>query len=357
MLRLIPEPIAAAIEYFGVKKEKNSNIVVFDLGGGTLDVALVRANASYAGIPYEVIDQQGNRSLGGDDWDAKFAERLKTLYVKETGNTVTKRIEEALTLEARIIKEELTKNDKYINDMEIKGEYIPVEVTRAEFEKDTRPLLLKARETVLQLMNRVKNEKIDHVILTGGSCYMPQIKAELENLCKTGTFPGNPDVLMVEPEHAIAYGAARYAATLNFPKPVAKPGPDPEPDPYRIITMRATHRYTNSEGSYVDFLIKKGQKLPVVAKTKSYTRFENQKESVFAVYESDYMGTEPVYDKSIWGENVMTITLKRTETRIPKGRESEQTLTLTEDGIITCRCVDQVSGKSVENKVVLKRQI
>ena len=190
---------------------------------------------------------------------------------------------------------------------------------------------------------------------------MPQIKAELENLCKTGTFPGNPDVLMVEPEHAIAYGAARYAATLNFPKPVPKPGPDPEPDPYRIITMRATHsygiRYTNSEGSYVDFLIKKGQKLPVVAKTKSYTRFENQKESVFAVYESDYMGTEPVYDKSIWGENVMTITLKRTETRIPKGRESEQTLTLTEDGIITCRCVDQVSGKSVENKVVLKRQI
>ena len=220
----------------------------------------------------------------------------------------------------------------------------------------TSSLLGRASELVRKLAARIKGHKIDHIILTGGSSNMPQVKAELERLRKNGTFSGTPDILVVEPEHAIAYGAARYAQTLTWTQIGSKAVKE-------MITLRATHSYgicytDRSNKDYVTFLIKKNDPLPASEVTTSFTRYENQKESFFAVYESDYTGTEKdVYDSKLWGKRIMAITLKRTESNIPVGRKSKETLTLTKEGVLTCKAVDLVSGVEMEDHVTIERTI
>ena len=342
---VIPEPVAASIEYFGIKKERDANIIVFDLGGGTLDVALVRANAASAGIPYEVLDQEGNPKLGGDDWDEKLAAYLESLWLKEKGGKLTENDRRRLLLQARDIKVDLSSQERYIGDIELRGDYLPVEISRREFENMTARLLQSAGDTVRALAQRAKGRNIDHIILTGGSSNMPQIRAELERLRAAGTFSGTPDILIVEPEHAIAYGAARYAQTLIMPQ--------------EVITLRATHSYgiryfdETKNRQMVKFLIKKGDVLPKSVTNPSWVR-KPTKTSLYCVYESGYIWDDPcVYEKEHWGEPILEVRLTRKEAA-PVGRETRDTLTLTKEGILTMVSVDQVTKEKIEGSIERK---
>lgn len=349
---VIPEPVAAAIEYFGIKKETDANILVYDLGGGTFDAALVQAHADGA-VPYEVIDQEGDRKLGGDDWDGVLADWIAGKYEQEFGRKPAPELRELFLREARKFKEELTELPVINEEIPIRGEYLEIELTREEFERMSRPLLDRTVEKIRKLLSRQSGKKIDHVILTGGSTYMPQVLNCLRN---EGLFPENMDIRLVEPEHAIAYGAARYAATRIWDgKDVVQKE--------KIIDLITTHSYgiiyfysDRGNKEMLEIMIPKGAKLPVSVSMDSYTRFENQSQSIFRVCESDYAGKEKIIQVSE-GHQIMSVTIKRTQKVIPKGSRTTETLSISEEGLLTITSRDHTSGIQVNNSVSINRII
>lgn len=347
---LIPEPIAASIEYFGLKKEKDARILVYDLGGGTFDVAIVQAHAADTEIPYEIISQEGDKSLGGDDWDRELANWIEKQYEENFGEKATNKLRETFLIEARKIKEELTEMEEVDTDIPIKGDYLEISITRAEFEKMTEKLLQRTMKKIHLLMSQQKEKKIDHVILTGGSTYMPQIRRALE---QSNLFEKETDILFVEPEHAIAYGAARYAKTKRGDVTVP------------LIKLKATHGYgilywfenDEEQKELIKILIPKGAELPYLQSTTSVTRVENQIISTYTVYESEYNGKEFDLIEPQNGNKIMQTRLERKEKIIPKGTRTTDTLSLSEDGILHFKSIDHMSGIEVENSIVVDRII
>lgn len=351
---VIPEPIAAAIEYFGVKNETDSTILVYDLGGGTFDAAIVRANEEGERIPYRIIEQGGDKKLGGDDWDKVVADWLKKEYIKQTNGEVTQQVEKILLSEARQIKEELTTMQEFDYQVVVKNVIFDVHITRDEFNKMTRHLLERSLKIVRELVQK-STFSINHVVLTGGSSYMPQVKEALEN---EGIFSNETDIRLVEPERAIAHGAARYAATVEWSEELNEMDANQNP----LIKLKATHSYgiryrNNDDQEIIIFLVNKGEELPAQGSTVSYTRFENQKVSNFVVFESssETAKNEEVIDKSRFGDIVMELQISRISNAIPKGTESTEILTLTEEGVLHAKAVDHLEGHIVENEINVNR--
>lgn len=350
---LITEPVAASIEYFGVKKEQDAKIMVFDLGGGTFDAAIVEAR-SEGKVPYKVLDQAGNGNLGGDKWDQAVADWLKERYTEQTGKKVPRTAEENFLIEGRRVKEELTDLEETIASVLVGGKYFEVTVTRAEFEAFTAHLMQQAVDKVRELMSRNSDTKINHVVLTGGSSYMPQVR---NSLVQSGIFGEGTDILMIKPEHAIAGGAARYAASLKRPDI----GSTDTLDDDGIIELISSHGYgiayvyeKRGHQTLLNILIPKGSKLPASASTVSRTLYENQQTSLIRVFETDYTGTETVVPLSE-GREIMSVVLKRNDKKIPKGSESTETLTLAKDGLLSVTSRDHDTGITVNNSINIER--
>ena len=109
---VIAEPCAAAIEYFGMARNSTigTGALVYDLGGGTFDVALVQKTENQA-VPYEVVDQIGIHDLGGDDWDAVMEQLVQKKYKQEFNTeAIPTRVKKIIRANARGWKEELTEN-------------------------------------------------------------------------------------------------------------------------------------------------------------------------------------------------------------------------------------------------------
>lgn len=350
---VLKEPVAAAIEYFGMKKEEKINILVYDLGGGTFDTALVCASPE-GEFPYKVIDQDGDRKLGGDDWDRMLAVWMAARYRETFQTEPSFEILEQLLREAKTYKEDLTEVESVNDEVMIEGEYLPVEITRAEFENLTKPLLDRSLMKLKRLLERNPDTKIDHVILTGGSSYMPQVKKALESC---GLFEKGTDILLVEPEHAIAYGAARFATTRRADAVSKKVVVEK-----KLIELRATHSYGilysnyKTKTEFLGLFIYKGDKLPISVKKHSATGYENHRKVVFKIYESDYDGKEKFIEASK-GHQIMSVTMMRKEENVPAGTISEDTMSLTEDGMLTFESKDIVSGMEVKKMTSVKRTL
>lgn len=292
--------------------------------------------------------------MGGDDWDRLLAEWMVKKYREEFGKEPSWELLERLLREARVYKEDLTEMDAINDEMLIEGEYLPIEITRKEFEDLTRPLLEKSMERLKRLLNRNRDRKIDHVILTGGSSYMPQVKNMLESC---GLFGKETDILLVEPEHAISYGAARFAATRHADKESKKVVVEK-----KMIELRATHSYGilyanyKTKEEFLGIFIYKGDKLPVTVKKRSATGYENHRKIIFKIYESDYDGKER-FIKASEGHQIMSVTMLRKEEKIPVGTISEDRMSLSEDGTLTFESKDIMSGLEVKKVTSIKRSL
>ena len=346
---ILEEPVAAAMEYFGVRKEQAAEIVVFDLGGGTFDAAIVRAHAQGT-IPYEVIDQEGDRSLGGDDWDRLICDRIIEQYQRKFGEKPARQMESQFLIEARKIKEELTELESVDVDIPVKGSYITFTMSRKEFELMSRPLLDRALQKIRMLLSRQPDTEINHVILTGGSSYMPQI---MNGLRQSGIFGQETDFLFIEPEHAIAYGAARYAVTRVCAE-------DMLIQPEKMVIRRSAHAYgieyhfEDQGRDLVRIIIPRGVKLPYSGTVDSYTRVKNQRCSVFDVYEADCAESEEAV-KTEEAHQIMQVEMNRKEIIVPIGTRTSETLTLSSDGLLSIKSIDHNSGIEVNNSVSIQR--
>jgi molecular chaperone DnaK len=216
VLRIINEPTSAALAY-GLDKQNDQRILVFDLGGGTFDVSLLEIGEGIV----EVKATSGNNHLGGDDWDQRIIDHLVQKFRHAHGIDLAKdkmamqRLREA----AEKAKIELSSTQQtainlpYITqDAEKNALFMDETLTRAEFQRLTEDLLEKCRAPFQQVIKDagIQVSQIDHVVLVGGSTRMPAVVDLVREL--TG---GKEPHKGVNPDEVVAIGAALQAGVLK----------------------------------------------------------------------------------------------------------------------------------------------
>jgi molecular chaperone DnaK len=215
VLRIVNEPTAAALAY-GLDKENDQTILVFDLGGGTFDVSLLEIGEGVV----EVKSTSGDTHLGGDDWDARVMDHLVTQFKNNHGvdlskdKMATQRLREAAE-KAKIeltSSSETTVNLPYITASSEGPLHLEVKITRAEFQRMTADLLERCKGPFQQAIKDagISVDKIDHVVLVGGSTRMPAVVDLVREL--TGGKEPNKGV---NPDEVVAVGASLQAGVLK----------------------------------------------------------------------------------------------------------------------------------------------
>ena len=215
VLRIINEPTAASLAY-GLDKEEEQTILVFDLGGGTFDVSVLEIG----GGVFEVKSTSGNTHLGGDDWDQRVIDWMADDFKAKTGidlrndKMALQRLKEA----AEKAKMELSTttstsiNLPFITATAEGPQHLDMNLSRSEFNKMTADLVDKCVGPFKQAMtdSGLEMKAIDHVIMVGGATRMPAIQDLIRSL--TG---GKEPHKGVNPDEVVAVGAAIQAGVLK----------------------------------------------------------------------------------------------------------------------------------------------
>jgi len=215
VMRIINEPTAAAIAY-GLDKKSNSagekNVLIFDLGGGTFDVSLLTIEE---GI-FEVKSTAGDTHLGGEDFDNRmvdhFVQEFKRKFKKDiTGNPrALRRLRTACERAKRTLSS--TAQTSIEIDSLFEGIDFYSSITRARFEELNMDLFRKCMEPVEKVLRDAKMDKgtVHDVVLVGGSTRIPKVQSLLSDF-----FNGKELCRSINPDEAVAYGAAVQAAILS----------------------------------------------------------------------------------------------------------------------------------------------
>jgi molecular chaperone HscA len=202
VLRLISEPTAAAIAY-GLENGSEGLYAVYDLGGGTFDISLLRLTRGV----FEVVATGGDSALGGDDFDATLARWA----LEEAGFEVaTPQDKRAVLVAARATKEKLSVQEHAELACPLSGGELSVRVTRQRFDALTEPLLARTMAAVGKVLRDGGAAKADinGVVLVGGSTRMPMVQAAV------GRYFGKPPLTNLNPDEVVALGAAIQANAL-----------------------------------------------------------------------------------------------------------------------------------------------
>ena len=214
VLRIINEPTASSLAY-GLDKETDHTILVFDLGGGTFDVSVLEIGDGV----FEVKATSGDTSLGGDDWDDKVIEWLVETFKNDNGvdlaedRMALQRLKEAAEkakIELSTVAETEV-NLPFITATDAGPLHLQQKLSRSEFQKLTEDLLERTRRPFQQVIKDggVPVEEIDHIVLVGGSTRMPAVQELVKKL--TGKDPHKG----VNPDEVVAAGAAIQAGVLK----------------------------------------------------------------------------------------------------------------------------------------------
>ena len=213
VLRIINEPTAAALAY-GVDKDEDGKVLVFDLGGGTFDVSILELGDGV----FEVLATSGNNHLGGDDFDQRIMNYLIEEFKKETGIDLSndKLADQRLKEAAEKAKIELSGvastniNLPFITADATGPKHLDVTLTRAKFEELTADLVQATIEPTRKAMNDagLSASDIDKVLLVGGSSRIPAVQEAIKKVL------GKEPTKNVNPDECVAIGAAIQGGVL-----------------------------------------------------------------------------------------------------------------------------------------------
>ncbi len=214
VLRIINEPTAAALAY-GLDKEHDQKILVFDLGGGTFDVSILEIGDGV----FEVLATHGNNRLGGDDFDQRVMDFLADSFKRENGidlrndKMALQRLKEAAE-KAKIELSGVTTtniNLPFITADATGPKHLDVTLTRAKFDEITADLVEKTMEPTRQAMKDagLSVDKIDKILLVGGSSRIPAVQEAVKKYLGKEAFKG------INPDECVAVGASIQAGVLT----------------------------------------------------------------------------------------------------------------------------------------------
>jgi Fe-S protein assembly chaperone HscA len=213
VLRLVNEPTAAALAY-GLHEQKRGRVAVYDLGGGTFDISILKLIATGQGDIYQVLATNGDTHLGGDDLDLKLLAVARQEIRTRHGLNVAQHPAVVQELRKALIaaKHQLSEGDRasVLVPLPDGSDYVR-EFTRAEFEDLVQPIIERTMGPVRMALedSRLKAEEIDEVVLVGGSTRVPLVRRMVEQL-----FGRRPHAEL-DPDQVVALGAAVQANILS----------------------------------------------------------------------------------------------------------------------------------------------
>jgi len=331
--RIINEPTAASLAY-GLEKNSDEKIAVYDLGGGTFDISILDIGDGV----FEVLATDGDTTLGGDDWDSALIEWILKTFETENSMDLSgqpdalQRIKE----EAEKAKIALSSSQSYeINLPFITADasgpkHIQVEVTRAKLEQLTEKLTERTRKPVLDCMKEagLSASEIDQLVLVGGMTRMPAVVEVARELAGKEPHKG------VNPDEAVAAGAAIQGGVLQG-------------DVQDVVLLDVTPLTLSIEtnGSRATPMIERNTTIP----TKKSQTFSTAVDSQPAVDIRVCQGERPMFEDNKVLGNFRLDGIQPA----PRGNpQIEVTFDIDRDGILHVSAKDLGTGK--ENKVTIK---
>lgn len=351
VLRLVEEPVAAAIAY-GFGRESDQTILVYDLGGGTFDVCILKVETSKdASSDFAVVAKAGVPQLGGDDFDTALMRILADSIVADGGPDVLDMKKDQginkkkLRTAAQILKEkaeeakvELSEADTVSVDYPglIKDEngqefHLSTDVRREAFEEAVKPLVDRSGECIQQALDEAKlgTDDIDRIILVGGSTRSPCIRAMVTEMI--GMEPYGD----IDPATAVSQGAAILGASFELPDEQIAGEKDADDMVEELKQVNNTSHYLGIEafGQKFSSLLDKGTELPC-ENTKSYsTAQDNQPELRITIFQ--FPAETEIIDMGMDGSACLGELHLGPLDPAPKGKlQIEVTFKIDEDGIL-----------------------
>lgn len=331
--RLVNEPTAAAV-YYAHTQGVQGRILVYDLGGGTLDSTILEVH----GDNIRILTSEGARHLGGGNFDEILLEAYDDQYRKQTGADLysderhRRRVLQAAEDAKKMLSKLQRVNDTIANDKD--GGIARIDLTRDSFEKTIRRMLTRTVMLVEQALDsaHLKPADIDHVVLVGGSTRIPKVKQMLEKMF------GKPPKTCGNVDECVALGAALFAKKSARIQEVCNAS-------YGTLAM-VYNAATKEEKLQNSIVIPKNTPIPC-SRTQMYQTSEDN-ERLIEVDITQGEDTDPRFVDVI-GRISLDVPPNR-----PKGCEVAVTFSYDENQRVRALVVDKQSGRSREVAVTYK---
>jgi molecular chaperone DnaK len=329
-LRIVNEPTAAALAY-GFQQNKRQHVAVYDLGGGTFDVSVLRIDDDF----FEVIATSGDTFLGGDDFDMAMADQFLAQFERQVGTSLADNRSVRLKLRDSAERAKIALTDAEEVEVHVPALYrttdghdyeLRTKVNRYQYAAWTMPLVQKSFVVVDEALRMagMNARQIDSVLCVGGMTKVPMIREAVRQY-----FGKEPNV-RINPDEVVAVGAAIQAHTLTSVSPATPSSV--------LLDVTSQSLSVRTLGGFCEVLIPRNTAVPTESSKVFHTANNDQTEVRVAVFQGE---SRLAVENELLGEFVLDglPAMERGKLRI------RITFEIDADGIVHARAVDDQAGR------------